>query len=1087
MTFTSLPRRPPRVHPAHCILPRLLLATLVLQAGLPACAGSVQLVPGDTLERAIEEKEIHAYPVRLAAGDFLRVTVDQEAVDLEVKLAAPDGTTAALVDGPEPASDYGTEDLAAVAGTSGLYTVLVQATLKNAPRPHYRIRMEAPRPAREEDRRRAEAVQANQEATNGMAADPRLPLPRQAELREKALRIWHDLGEVPREADTLLQLGLVRSDLGETGEASRLLHQAAGLYEKLGDRVGEAKALNEAARFCERTGHTDEALREYRRAVDLSRAAGARWAQVNALVNLGILLNHQGKPREAVAALSEALKLSDGLACDGCQGSILVSLGSAHDSLSETQTAIGFYKQALRLEGIKPEDGAGAHNDLGLAYQALGNPEEALPHFQKADELHRNPSTLCNLGLTLESLERFDDALASYRSALELARRPPADPRVQVTVLHNLGYLYLRLGRKEAALAAWDGMGKLAADRKELEPLLLFTRAAAKRARGDQGDREGAARDLERSLALSRERGDLGWAAMSSLELARVERESGRLAEALGHFRSAVETVESLRTQVLDPDLRALFLGSRQRYYEQYVDTLMELHGKEPDKGWDVQALQVAEGARARSLLDLLGEIRANLRTGVDPKLLQKAADRRAEVNARDLQRLELIHQGASPAEVDRASASLEESISRLDEVEADLRQGSRGYAALTQPQPLDAPAIQSQVVGDGALLLEYSLGEPRSYLWVVTPAAVRSFTLPGRERIEKAALDFYEKVARKDAAPAAVDAAALGLSRMILGPAEGLLGASGTGATGAGTLLVVGDGVLQYIPFSALPLPSAPQERLLARHALVSLPSASTLAVLRQEPRTAAPKTLALLADPVFGNDPRALHARPAGDRTGDEAATYRGVPPPRGAMGRSADLLLLDPLPFSREEAAAIGRMVPDKEQKLEALGFDASVDTARSGKLAEYRYVHFATHGILDTWHPGLSRLALSQLDRNGRPQDGFLRLQDIYNLQLNADLVVLSACQTALGKEIRGEGLIGLTRGFMYAGSARVLASLWSVEDRATAKLMEKLYRHLLVDKQSPAESLRRAQLDLARDRRWAAPYYWAGFSLQGEWK
>jgi CHAT domain-containing protein len=810
---------------------------------------------------------------------------------------------------------------------------------------------------------------------------------------------------------------------------------------------------------------------------------------VNALGNLGILLNRQGKPREAVAVLSEALKLSGGLTCEGCQGTILVSLGSAHDSLSETQTAIGFYKQALRLEGIKPEDGAGAHNDLGLVYQAVGNPEEALPHFQKADELNRNPSTLCNLGLTLESLDRLDEALASYQSALELARRPPADPRVQVTVLHNLGYLYLKMGRKEEALAAWDGLGKLAADHKELEPLLLFTRAAAKRARADQGnkdqgDREDAARDLERSLALSRERGDLGWAAMSSLELARVERESGRLAEALGHFRSAVETVESLRTQVLDPDLRALFLGSRQRYYEQYVDTLMELHGKEPDKGWDVQALQVAEGARARSLLDLLGEIRTDLRKGVDPKLLQKAADRRAEVNARDLQRLELIHQGASPAEVDRASAGLEESISRLNEVEADLRQGSRGYAALTQPKPLDARAIQSQVVGDGALLLEYSLGEPRSYLWVVTPAAVRSFTLPGRARIEKAALDFYDKVTRKDAAPAAVDSAALELSRMILGPAEGLLGTD----TGAGTLLVVSDGVLQYIPFSALPLPSAPQERLLARHAIVSLPSASTLAVLRQEPRTAAPKTLALLADPVFGNDPRALHAQ----RSEGKVATHRGVAtqhgvPPRGAAGRSADLLLLDPLPFSAEEAAAIARMVPDKEQKLEALGFDASADTARSGKLAEYRYVHFATHGILDTWHPGLSRLALSQIDRHGRPQDGFLRLQDIYNLQLNADLVVLSACQTALGKEIRGEGLIGLTRGFMYAGSARVLASLWSVEDRATAKLMEKLYRHLLVDRQSPAESLRLAQLDLARDRRWAAPYYWAGFSLQGEWK
>lgn len=1070
MSSSRLSRRLPP-HALHRALPRLLLAALVLELAPSAWADPVQLVPGDTLERTVVENE-DAYPVRLSAGDFLRVTVDQEAVDVEVKLVAPDGSPAALVDGPGPASDYGTEDLAAIADVAGVYRILVHATVRNAPQPRYRIRLEVPRPAREEDQRRVAAVRANQEATNGMAADPRLPFAQQAELREKALRIWQDLGEVPRQADTLLQLGIVRSNLGETGEASRLLHQAAGLYEKLGDRVGEAKALNEAARFCERSGPTEEALREYRRAVDLSRAAGARWPQVNALSNLGVLLNHQGQPREAVATLSEALQLSGGLTCDGCQAGILVSLGSAHDSLSETQTAIGFYKQALRLDGIKPEDSAAAYNDLGLVYQALGDPEEALQQFEKAGALNRNPSTLCNLGLTLESLERPGEALASYQSALELARRPPADPRVQVTALHNLGYLYLKLGRKEEALAAWDQMRTLANDRKELEALLLFTQAAANR---ERGNREAAGRDLERSLRLAHERGDRGWEAMSALQLARVERESGLLEAALGHFRSALETVESLRNQVLDPDLRALFLGSRQRYYEQYVDTLMELHDKEPRKGWDAQALQVNEGAHARSLLDLLGEIRADLGKGADPKLLQKVADLRAEVNARDLHRLELIHQGASPAEVDRASASLEESISRLDEVETDLRQGSRGYAALTLPQPLDAPAIQSQVVGKGALLLEYSLGEPRSYLWVVTPAAVRSFPLPGRARIEKAALDVYDQMTRQDAPLAAVDAAALELSRMILAPAEGLLGTD--------TLLVVSDGVLQYIPFSALPLPSAPRERLLARHGVVSLPSASTLAVLRQEPRTAAPKTLAVLADPVFGNDPRALGAR----RSGDKVATHRGVPPPRGAAGRSADLLLLDPLPFSLEEAAAIARMVPDRAQKLEAFGFDASADTARSGKLAEYRYVHFATHGILDTWHPGLSRLALSQIDRRGRPQDGFLRLQDIYNLRLNADLVVLSACQTALGKEIRGEGLIGLTRGFMYAGSARVLASLWSVEDRATAKLMKKLYGHLLVDKLSPTESLRRAQLDLARDPRWAAPYYWAGFSLQGEWK
>lgn len=1068
MSF-ALPRRSPWRHgPQHSLTVFLLVVLVGVRPGRPAGADPALLAPGPATEHSILDGETHSYQLHLSAGDFLRVAVDQEAVDVELKLLAPDGRQVSMVDGPSPACDFGTEDLAAVAETSGLYRIVVHATMKNAPLGRYRIRLEPPHPAGPDDLRRVEAVRANQEATNGMAP-PEMPARRQAELRETARGIWHVLGESGREADTLLQLGLVRSKLsgpGDSDEASRLLHQAAGLYGALGDRVGQAKALNEAGRLCERAGHVDEALREYRQAASLAQQAGARWSQVNALNNLGTLLNHQGQPRDAIVSLSEALKLADGLHCDECQGSILVNLGSAHQSLSELQTAIDLYKKALGLAQIKPEDKGAAYNNLGLVDQSLGDPEEALGNFEKARELSHNPNTLCNLGLALESLGRLGEALTSYKEALTLSSQPPRDVRAQAMTQHNIGYLYLRMDRKDEALAAWDAVGKLAADRTELDPLRLFTQAAALR---ERGDRAAAARDLKLSLSLSTARYDLTWATRSALELARVERESGLLDAALGHARFAVATIESLRNQVLNPDQRALFLGSRQRYYEQYIDILMELNARQPGKGWDVQALQASEGARARSLLDLLGEIRSNLRQGVDPDVLRREADLRAAINALDEQRLELIHQEAGAEAIQHASDRLDEALSQLTGVEAELRRGSPVYAALTQPQPLSAAAIQRDVLADDVLLLEYSLGETRSYLWAVTPAAVRSFILPGRAQIEQAAVAFYDTVRRKDAAATDVETAGQALSRMILAPAETLLGDN--------TLLVVGDGVLQYIPFSALPLPSAPRERLVVRHRLVSLPSASTLAVLRQELRSRpeAPKTLAVLADPIFRGDPRAHHPKEGVDQV---AAHVR-------REGAQADLLTLEPLPFSKEEAEAISRLVTDREQKLVALQYDASLETATSGRLADYRYVHFATHGILDTGHPGLSRLVLSQVAPDGQPKDGSLRLQEIYNLKLSADLVVLSACRTALGKEIRGEGLIGLTRGFMYAGSARVLASLWSVEDRATWKLMEKVYRHLLIDKLPAAESLRRAQSEMAE--RGASPYYWAGFSLQGEWR
>jgi CHAT domain-containing protein len=295
-----------------------------------------------------------------------------------------------------------------------------------------------------------------------------------------------------------------------------------------------------------------------------------------------------------------------------------------------------------------------------------------------------------------------------------------------------------------------------------------------------------------------------------------------------------------------------------------------------------------------------------------------------------------------------------------------------------------------------------------------------------------------------------------------------------------------VAPGALQYGPFGALPLDDAPA---LARFEVVSAPSASVIATLRRESgeRSRPTRTAALFADPVFeASDPRLLAARP-----GKTPATAVAPAPPEAleralrsahATTRSA----LSRLPFSSREADAIAALAP-AGQTWKATGFEASRSAVTSQRLADYRVVHFATHGLLNTERPELSGLVLSLLDRAGHKQDGFLRLHDVYNLKLSADLVVLSGCQTALGKELDGEGLLGLTRGFMYAGAPRVVASLWQVDDESTAELMQRFYRGLLKDGRPPAEALRAAQLELAGHPRWSAPFYWAGFVLQGDWR
>jgi CHAT domain-containing protein len=369
--------------------------------------------------------------------------------------------------------------------------------------------------------------------------------------------------------------------------------------------------------------------------------------------------------------------------------------------------------------------------------------------------------------------------------------------------------------------------------------------------------------------------------------------------------------------------------------------------------------------------------------------------------------------------------------------------------------------------VDANTLLLEYFLGRKHSYLWVVSPGRIAAYDLPSGDRIEAVAKNAYQELARKARAPSLTL-----LSRMVLKPAAAHLGTK--------RLLIVSDGALQYVPFAALPEPSNPDAPLIARHEIVTAPSASTVVALRQgsSRRATAPKLAAVIADPVFDrNDSRVNRAA----RQGVPAPVPRNLE--RAADETEAHFVRLS---FSRREAEAIAALGgPTGVRKV--LDFEASLRTVTSPDLAEYRIVHFATHGLLNSRHPELSGLVFSLVNPLGQPQDGFLQAKDIYNLTLRADLVVLSACQTALGKEIKGEGLVSLTRGFIYAGVPSVVATLWRVADQPTAELMARFYRRLLTDKMRPAAALRDAQISMWQEGHWSAPYYWAGFTLHGEWR
>jgi CHAT domain-containing protein len=614
---------------------------------------------------------------------------------------------------------------------------------------------------------------------------------------------------------------------------------------------------------------------------------------------------------------------------------------------------------------------------------------------------------------------------------------------------------------------------------------------------------------LQQSLSLARATGDLQRERDALIALAQIERELNNLIEARDFYEKALALSESFRAKILRQELRASFLASRQDEYEQYIDLLMQLREQQRDAQHAAAAFEISERGRARGLLETLAEARANIRQGVDAILLAEERKLAERIRSKEHQRMQLVGKPRQENQTDPAK-EIGDLLNEYQSLQARIRASSPRFAALTQPQPMTAAEIQRQCLDSQTVLLEFALAEKRSWLWALTPDAISGYQLPPRAEIESSARKIYELltarqpkkgltesqrqtlIARADTS-FRIEASAL--SRMLLGPISVQLQQEWKGKR----LAVVASGTLEYLPFAALPLPwQATYQPLIVNHEVVNLPSASTLALLRGgvADRPATAKTLAVLADPVFdANDPRlsAINKKASANGLTANTRSPEALSSPSEItleLARSARSFFhhdgFGRLVFSNDEAEFITSLAP-KNSTLKATGFEANRTLVASGELGRYRIVHFATHGLINSEQPELSGLVLSLVDENGKPQDGFLRMHEIFNLQLPADLVVLSACQTALGQEIKGEGLVGLTRGFIYAGAERVVASLWQVDDQATTQLMKYFYRGMFNERLWPAAALRAAQIKMSRNSRWAAPYFWAGFVIQGEWR
>ncbi|MCT7958528.1 CHAT domain-containing tetratricopeptide repeat protein [Laspinema palackyanum] len=872
---------------------------------------------------------------------------------------------------------------------------------------------------------------------------------------QSAHQAYRAAGDAAKEAITLLGMGRIYDLLAEKQTALDYFNQSLSLSRQVGDKTQEATTLNNIGLVYSDLGDKQTALDYYNQSLPLSRQVGDKAGESVTLNNIGLVYSALGDKQTALDYYNQSLPLSRQVGDKATEAITLTSIGLVYSDLGDNQTALDYFNQSLPLSrqvGDKAGE-AVTLTSIGGVYYALGDKQTALDYFNQSLPLSQQmgykageASTLNNIGMVYHALGDKQTALDYYDRSLPLSRQV-GDKAGEAGTLTNIGAVYNALGDKQTALDYFN-----------------------------------------QSLPLSRQVGDKAVEATTLSNLAVLKRTQGNLTEALTDIEAAIAIIEDLRTKIDSEQLRQSYFAQVQNQgaYEFYIDLLMQLHQQNPDKGYDKQAFNASERARARTLLEILAEANADIRSGIDPDLREKESNLQQRINATESQRMELFSGEHTPEQANALKQELDTLLRQLDELRAEIRRTSPRYAALTQPQPLTSEQIQQQVLDNDTLLLQYSLGEDRSFLWAVTPDTVEVYELPPRAEIEELGEQFYRLMQNPEYRGESrnitvspnipqINASATELSQMLLSPVADKLAGK--------RLLVVPDGVLNFIPFAALPTPGSGDELtpLLVNHEIINLPSSSTLAILREQDagRQLAPKTVALIADPVFERDDQRV--------TGQTSVKASDLG--RMMVNRSADTIIGRPipaLPGTRQEAEAILGLVP-ADAAMSAFDFDASRATVANTDLSEYQMVHFATHGFVSSSAPELSGLVLSLVDEQGNEVDGFFRLHDIFNLQLNAQVVVLSACQTGLGDSIRGEGLVGLTRGFMYAGTPRLVVSLWNVDDQATAELMSSFYGKLLSQQMTPAQALREAQLEmLASDDR-KSPYFWAAFTLQGEWK
>ena len=1015
------------------------------------------LTEGTSVLQELKSGETHTYRVQVPTGSVCEIRADQIGVDLMLRVSGR-GTPPYEVDRWSSPASFESMEVLSEWGTELRLDIISRD--KDRPLGRYRLSLVKCRTASDQDRRRISrrkdafsyylVGQKNRESDNPTEVQGALEAYRQA------LPMLADAGDALGAATATLYVGESLANLGDQSGALAYYEQALKMLQPLGDPDSTAEALHNVATKIYEQGDLDRALILYEQAMPRWSEAGDALGEAATLSNIGRVFDSRGEYAKALEAYNEAGRLALAAGDKSWQAHIQHNVGMVLLALGAIDDAIREYNTAIRLSREINDTWSESHFRHHLG--------EALIQKGDLDEAERQ------LNQSLEAGVAVGDALG------------------KATTLVHLGEIEHRRGNHERALLDFQEGLRIRSEKKyrlgESQALNLVGRELLCLQRTEE-----AKLIMEQALSVALAIKEPRSAAQAMSGLADVYRKQRRYAEALSQIERAIATVEGLRTNIRQHELRSLFVSTIYDYYEAARDISLLQDSQAPHKPNGARAFSYAERSRARSLLDAM---RWQENQGLNSR--NRNAGPTEQLQSLYERRLLMLSQNVRPEE-----------LRGLDLRIAKLRSqhgvnGATRYSGITTGNVSKGEelisTIRSSLTGPKKAFLEFSLGKEQSYLWAITQRKSRLFILPPRDQIEGLArryLDHLRLTAERVSQPTTVNGTpttpdpylpdAVALSRATLGPAWSEIKDL--------QLVIVPDGQLHYVPFAALPMPTcdssspASCDPLLITHD-VSYVASGTFAVLLRHQKvqsSTAERNVLVIADPVYNaQDVRLQLSGDSQGGCGRGQSADAGQPSRNTLSGTRSFRRLL----YSQEELNALVKMLPSNQVTVMS-GWDASVSRLLSTKLDDFTIVHIAAHAVADPSRFDGSGVVLSTYNRCGNPVAAFLPASRIAELNLaSSGLVVLSTCDSALGRNVRGEGLTGLAYSFQLAGASSVVASLWRVQDDATATLMKYFYLALLQRKLPPSAALRFAQETLFREYpAWHDPVFWGAFIVEGD--